>query len=83
MPRQPSQTVTLARYWGTRVRKARTEAGRTQELLAALAGVTQQTISQVESGVIAPSDNLKLRIARSLGMAPGDLFDWPDDVEAA
>lgn len=81
--RHPQRTATLAEYWGARVRERRETAGRTQTLLAELVGVEQQTISSIERGVIIPSDQLKLRLARCLGAAPGELFDWPDDIEAA
>lgn len=81
--RHPAKKITLASYWGERIRAAREEAGRTQTFLAQLVGVEQQTISSIERGVIVPSDNLKLRLARCLGREPGDLFDWPEGVEAA
>lgn len=73
----------LAVDWGRRVQERRKELGLTQTQLADLCDVTQQTISQVESGRIVPVDRLKIGLAHALGTRPGVLFPWPDTVGIA
>lgn len=67
----------IEQVWGVNVAAARSDLGLTQEQLALLCDVTQQTISKVERGVIRPRDRLKLRLAHALGRRPAELFPWP------
>lgn len=60
------------------LKQIRTRQGMSQQDLAALAGVTRQTISGVESDLYAPSAMVALKIARALGCRVEDLF-WLDD----
>lgn len=57
-----------------RLRLARAEMGITQEELAALAGVTRQTVSSIETGQYCPSTRLALILANKLGKKVEDLF---------
>ena len=57
-----------------RVRERRTARGLTQEDLAALAGVSRQSIIAIERGRYVPSLPLALRLAEIFGCATDDLF---------
>ncbi len=59
---------------GNRLKVARAERGLSQEELAALAGVTRQTISSIETGQYVPSTLLALRLAGVFGKSVEDLF---------
>jgi len=56
------------------VRERRLERGLTQEQLAALAGVSRQSIIAIERGRYVPSLPLALRLAAIFGCATDDLF---------
>lgn len=62
--------------WGRRVEQARQALGLSQRALAHRTGLTQQTISKVETGRMCPHDRVKVRIARALDADPEDLFRW-------
>ena len=57
-----------------RLRVARAERELTQEDLAALVGVTRQTIIAIEKGRYCPSAKLALLLAKALGERFEDLF---------
>lgn len=57
-----------------RLRVARAERGLSQEQLAALAGVTRQTISSIETGQYVPSALLAFVLAARLGRRVDELF---------
>ena len=59
---------------GNRLRVARAENDLSQEQLAALAGVTRQTISSIETGQYNPSALLALVLAHRLGKKFEELF---------
>ncbi len=59
---------------GNRLKVARAERGLSQESLAALAGVTRQTISSIETGQYGPSALLAFVLAKHLGKRVDDLF---------
>jgi putative transcriptional regulator len=59
---------------GNRLRVARAERRISQEALAALAGVTRQTISSIENGQYNPSALLAFLLARELGTPVNELF---------
>jgi putative transcriptional regulator len=59
---------------GNRLKVARAERGLSQEQLAALVGVTRQTISSIETGQYCPSALLAFLLARRLGKAVEELF---------
>jgi putative transcriptional regulator len=59
---------------GNRLRVARAELRLSQEQLAALAGVTRQTISSIENGQYCPSALLAFVLAKRLGKPVAELF---------
>jgi putative molybdopterin biosynthesis protein len=56
------------------LKQIRLRLGMSQKDLAAIAGVSRQTISGVESGQYAPSTTMALRLANALGCQVEDLF---------
>ena len=62
-----------------RLKVARAEKNLSQEQLAALAGVTRQTISSIETGQYNPSALLALVLALRLGKRVEDLFSLEED----
>lgn len=70
-------TQSLGQFWGQRVAARREDLKITQVQLAQLCGITQQSISRIEAGVIVPRDSLKMTLAKNLGTTPTELFEWP------
>lgn len=66
--------------WGALVFEARRHHRMSQCALAEAAGVTQQTISKVETGDICAHDRLKVRLAAGLQVPIAELFPWPSDT---
>ncbi len=62
-----------------RLKVARAERGLSQEQLAALAGVTRQTISSIETRQYVPSALLAFVLARRLDMPVEGLFTLAGD----
>ena len=62
-----------------RLRVARAEQRLSQEELAAMAGVTRQTISSIENGQYCPSALLAFVLAKRLGKPVADLFALAGD----
>ena len=65
---------------GNRLRVARAEKQLSQEQLAALAGVTRQTISSIEKGQYCPSALLAFLLAARLGKRVEELFYLEGDT---
>ena len=63
-----------------RLRVARAEQDLSQEELAAMAGVTRQTISYIETGQYSPSTRLALVLALKLGKRVEDLFSLQEEA---
>jgi transcriptional regulator with XRE-family HTH domain len=59
----------------TRIRHARVAKSLTQRQLSEATGLTQQSISHFERGEARPSIDSLLRIARALGIQPGELLN--------
>ena len=57
-----------------RVKEARTEAGLSQAQLAAMVGVSRNTISSIETGQFSPTAKLALVICIALDKKFEDLF---------
>lgn len=57
----------LRAYLGQELRMGRIGSGLTQEDLGRLAGVTQEYVSQVERGIVAPSLDVACRLAAATG----------------
>ena len=68
----------MAADWGRRVAATRAKRKLSQGGLATAAGLQQQYVSRIEAGRVIPSDMVKLRLARALGIKTGTLFPWPD-----
>ena len=62
-----------------RLEELRKERGITQEELAALLGVSRQTISSLEKGRYNPSIQLAFKIARYFGLRIEDIFIYEED----
>jgi putative transcriptional regulator len=60
--------------WGSRVYKRRTEMGLTQEQVSRLTGLSQQAISQIETGATVPRVTTLVSLARALGTSIDQLF---------
>ena len=65
---------------GNRLKVARAERDLSQQELAALTGVTRQTISAVETGQYCPSALLAFVLAQQLGKRVEELFYLEGDT---
>jgi phage repressor protein C with HTH and peptisase S24 domain len=64
--------------WRERLRAAVDASGRTQNAIAAAAGVTPETLSRVLSGIhVQPAFDTVVRIAHAIGESVGTLLDEP------
>ncbi len=73
----PIVSQRLADSWASKVIERRKALGLSQVQVAELAGLTQQGVSQIESGEVLPRDDSKVALAKALGTTPGELFPWP------
>jgi len=64
-----------------RIRVLRAEREMTQEELAALVGVTRNTIISMEKNKYCPSLKLAYRIARTFDVGIDDVFMYEEDVD--
>ncbi len=62
------------------LKAVRTRLGRSQQELAAAAGITRQTIGGIEAGLYAPSAAVALRLAKALGCRVEELFWLGEDL---
>ncbi len=60
-----------------RIRSLRQEKGLTQEALCERAGISVDSVNRIESGSRVPTLDTLARIARALGVSPGDLLQMP------
>jgi transcriptional regulator with XRE-family HTH domain len=67
--------VREAEMFGEALKRLREKRGMTQEALAHEAGITSSYAGQVERGQRVPSLTIVLKIARALGVRPGELID--------
>lgn len=67
----------VAAIFGERILTARLAAGVTQRGLAERIGRSQQWVSAVESGHLAPRDGERLSIAAALDADVNELFAYP------
>ncbi len=63
-----------------KVRQLRLQKGLTQLDLARRAGVSQASLSDIETGKCNPTVRMLVKVARALGVAPSELLD--DDSPA-
>jgi transcriptional regulator with XRE-family HTH domain len=64
----------MLRNLGKRVRDLRHDRGFSQERLAELAAIHENHVRRIEGGTANPSYLVVGRLARALGVKPGDLF---------
>ncbi len=63
------------------IRRLRFDRGEmTQAELADLIGVTRQTVIAIEQGRYSPTLEMAFRIARAMGVALDDVFQYPDEA---
>lgn len=62
--------------WGKRVRQARRQKDITAVAFAAEVGISRTQVHRIESGQQAPSDALRIRIAKALGADPNEIFSY-------
>ena len=63
-----------------RLKEHRARLGVNQQQMGAMAGVSRQTISQIERGDYSPSVTLALRLAKICGVTVEDIFSL-DETE--
>ena len=57
----------------------RARLGVNQQEMGKLAGVSRQTISQIERGDYSPSVTLALKLAKLCGVTVEDIFEYEED----
>lgn len=71
--RSPSMPLT------NRLKEHRARLGVNQQQLGSLAGVSRQTISQIERGDYSPSVTLALKLAKICGVRVEDIFTYQEE----
>lgn len=61
------------------LKEHRARLGVNQQTLGALAGVSRQTISQIERGDYSPSVTLALKLAKLCGVTVEDIFSYEEN----
>ena len=64
-----------------RLKEHRARLGVNQQQMGAMAGVSRQTIRQIERGDYSPSVTLALRLAKLCGVAVEDIFSYEEDPD--
>ena len=64
-----------------RLKEHRARLGVNQQEMGRLAGVSRQTISQIERGDYSPSVTLALKIARICGCTVEDIFEYSEEEQ--
>ena len=62
-----------------RLKKYRARQGVNQQEMGRLAGVSRQTISQIERGDYSPSVTLALKLAKLCQVSVEDIFSYEED----
>lgn len=62
-----------------RLKEYRARLGVNQQQMGAMAGVSRQTISQIERGDYSPSVTLALKLAKLCGATVEDLFRYEEE----
>ena len=62
-----------------RLKEHRARLGVNQQQLGSLAGVSRQTISQIERGDYSPSVTLALKLGKICGVRVEDIFTYQED----
>lgn len=66
----------LKKQFGSRVYELRTRAGLTQEQLASMSGVSNDTISRIERGSRSPSFEVLERLSSAFNIEVRELFNF-------
>jgi transcriptional regulator with XRE-family HTH domain len=66
--------ASLLRALGKRIRELRKERRYSQEKLAELAGIHENHVRRIEGGTANPSYLVLVRVAKALGISPGELI---------
>lgn len=61
------------------LKEHRARLGLNQQQLGALAGVSRQTISQIERGDYSPSVTLALKLSKICGVTVEEIFSFTED----
>ena len=67
----------------TALRNLRRSRTLNQDELARLVGISQQTLSKIEKGLITPSVDIQARLAAILGTSAADLFGATEERAAS
>ena len=62
-----------------RLKEHRARLGVNQQQMCAMAGVSRQTISQIERGDYSPSVTLALKLAKLCGVTVEDIFRYEEE----
>lgn len=73
----------LSERWGAAIRTRRNAAGLSIARLGALADVEPGHLSRIERGIVVPGDEVRVKLARSLGVRVEELFVYPDTSTSA
>ena len=73
--RKGAETVPLL----NRLKEHRARLGVNQQQMGQLAGVSRQTISQIERGDYSPSVTLALKLAKICGVTVEEIFTYEED----
>lgn len=68
---------------GRRIAELRWQAGLTQEQLAAALGVNNRHVQRLEQGRVNVGALMVIRLAKALGVHPGELFEPSEHVRRA
>lgn len=83
MPRLEDEPQRASRAFGERLRELRVERGVSQDELAGVTDVHSTAIGRLERGAREPRLTTILRVARGLGVEPGELLDGLAETPAA
>jgi DNA-binding XRE family transcriptional regulator len=62
--------------WGKRIRRLRRERELTATAVASEVGITRQYFHAIERGMYAPSDDVRVKIAKAIGVEPEEIFNY-------
>ena len=71
-----SRNLKKLKAFGSHIRQIRNQKKLTQEQLADLAGISENTIATLESGKLNTTVATCFDIAKALGVEPKDLFEF-------
>lgn len=72
----------LSERWGPRIRARRKAMGLSIARLGAAADIEPGHLSRIERGLVVPGDEVRVKLARALGVRVEELFSYPDTSSA-